>query len=105
MEGRRTVSLDSQKLDESTPKMRGEDRVTIADEGFGKAMNPDHMLQEQRRDIWSRHGFGSRDEDRLLGQAIHDDQNSVMILARGKINDPVEGDTGPRPGRDRKGGK
>ena len=105
MEGRRTVSLDSQKLDESSPEVRGEDRITIADEGFGKAMNPDHMLEEQRRDIWSRHGVSGWDEDCLLGQAIHDDKNSVMVLARGKISDPVEGDTGPRPERDRKVGK
>ena len=85
--------------------MRGEDRITIVDEGFREAMNLDHMLEEQRRDIWSRHGFSGRDEDSLLGQAIHDDKNSVMVLARGKISDPVEGDTGPRPGRDRKRGK
>ena len=68
-------------------------------------MNPDHMLEEERRDIWSRHRLGSRDEYFLLGQAIHDDKNSVMVLARGKISDLVEGDTGPRPGRDRKGEK
>ena len=67
MEGRRTVSLDAQKLDETTPEVRGEDRITIADEAIRKAMNPDHMPEKQRRDIWSRHGFGSRDEDCLLG--------------------------------------
>ena len=104
MEGRRTVSLDSHKLDESTPEVRGEDRITIADEDIRKAMNPDHILEEQRRDVWSRHGFSGRDEDRLLVQAVHNDKNSFMVLARGKISDSIEGDTGPRPGRDRKGG-
>ena len=46
MEGRRTVSLYSQKLDESTPEVRREDRITIADEDIREAMNPDHVLED-----------------------------------------------------------
>ena len=46
MEGRRTVSLDSQKLDESTLEVRGEDRITIADKDIREAMNPNHLLEE-----------------------------------------------------------
>ena len=72
MEGGRPIGSESQKLDESSPKVGGEDRVSVADQGFWQAMNPNDVLDEERRDVWRRHGFRGWDEDRLLGQAVDD---------------------------------
>ena len=68
MEGGRPVGTDSQKFDESSPEVGGEDRVSVADHGFGQAMKPD----EERRDVLRRHGFCSWNEVRHLGEAIDD---------------------------------
>ena len=35
-------------------------------------MNPDDVLNEERRDVLRRHGFRGRDEMRHLGEAIDD---------------------------------
>ena len=44
MEGGRPVGTDSQKLDESSPEVGGEDWVSLADHSFGQAMKPDDVL-------------------------------------------------------------
>ena len=72
MEGGRSVGSDAQKFEESSPEVGGEDRVSVADQGFGEAMNPDDVLDEERRDVWRRHGLGGGNEMRHLGEAIND---------------------------------
>ena len=52
--------------------MGGEDRVSVADQGLWQAMNPDNVLDEQRRDVLRRHGFCRGNEMRHLGKAIDD---------------------------------
>ena len=72
MEGGRPVGTDSQKLDESSPEVGGEDRVSVADHSFRQAMKPDDVLDEERRDVWRRHGLGGGNKMRHLGEAIDD---------------------------------
>ena len=72
MEGGRPVGTDSHKFDESSPEVGGEDRVSVADHGFGQAMKPDDVLDEERRDVLRRHGFCGGNEARHLGEAIDD---------------------------------
>ena len=72
MEGGRSVGSDSQKFEESSPKVGGEDRVSVADQGFWQAMKPDDVLNEERRDVLRRHGFCGWNEVRHLGEAIDD---------------------------------
>ena len=72
MESGRPVGTDSQKLDESSPEVGVEDRVSVADHSFGQAMKPDDVLDEKRRDVWRRHGFCGWNEVRHLGEAIDD---------------------------------
>ena len=72
MEGGRPVGSDSQKFDESSPEVGGEDRVSVADQGFGQAMKPDDVLDEERHDVLCRHGFRGGNEVRHLGEAIDD---------------------------------
>ena len=46
IEGGRPVYSDSEKFDESSPKVGGEDQVSLADQGLWQAMNPDDVLDE-----------------------------------------------------------
>ena len=69
MESGRSVGSDSQKFDESSPEVGGEDRVSVADQGFWQAMNPDDVLHEERRDGLRRHGFCGWNEMRHFGKA------------------------------------
>ena len=72
MEGGRRVGSDSQKFDESSPELGGEDRVFVAVQGFWQAMNPDDVLDEEHRDVLRRQGFRGRNEVRHFGEAIDD---------------------------------
>ena len=72
MEGGRPVGTDSQKFDESSQEVGGEDRVSVADHSFGQAMKPYDVLDEERRDVLRRHGFCGWNEVRHLGEAIDD---------------------------------
>ena len=72
MEGGRLVGSDSQKLEEPSPELGGEDWVFVADQGFWQAMNFDDVLDEERRDVLRRHGFCGWNEVRHLGEAIDD---------------------------------
>ena len=72
MEGGRLVGSDSQKFEESSLEVGGEDRVSVADQGFGQAMKPDDVLDEERRDLLRRHGFRGGNEVRHFGEAIDD---------------------------------
>ena len=72
MEDGRPVGSDSKKFDESSPKVGGEDRVSVADQGVWQAMNLDDVLDEKRRDFLRRHGFSGGNEVRHLGEAIDD---------------------------------
>ena len=72
MKSGRPVGSDSQKLDESSSEVGGGDRVFVADQGFWQAMNPDDVLDEERRDVLRRHGFRGLNEMRHFGEAIDD---------------------------------
>ena len=72
VEGGRPVGSDSQKLEEPSPKVGGEDWVSVADQGFWQAMKPDDVLDEERRDVLRRHVFRGGNEVRHLGEAIDD---------------------------------
>ena len=85
--------------------MGGEHWFAVTDQGLGQAVNPDHVLHEQGRHIGSSHGFGSRDEDCLLRQAVYHHQNRVVIVAGRQVGDPVQRHREPGPGRDREGGE
>ena len=63
-------------------------------------MNSNDLAKEQSRHVRRRHCFCRRDEDSHFGKSVHDDENGVMVVAWRKICDPVQGDAGPRPGRD-----
>ena len=72
MESGRPVGSDSQKFNESSPKVGGEDWVSVADNGFWQSMNFEDVLDEEGRDVLRRHGFGGGNEVRHLGEAIDD---------------------------------
>ena len=84
--------------------MGREDRIAIADQCFRQVVNPDVVLQEQGRHVRCRHGFGCRNEERLLRQAVDHHQDGIVIVAGRQVCDPIEGHTAPWVGRDRKGG-
>ena len=86
------------------PEMGCEDGVAIADQGFWQAMHPDDLLDELRRHVRSRQGFGSRDEDCLLREAVHDHEDCVMVVVGRKVGYPVQRDTRPGLGREGEGG-
>ena len=66
-------------------------------------MNPDHMLDKERRDIWRRHGFGGRNEVCVFGEAIDDHEDCVVVVAWRQVRDPVRGHVAPKFIRDREG--
>ena len=68
-------------------------------------MNPDDVLEEQGRHVRRYHGFGCRDEEHLLRQAVNDYLNGVVVVAWRQVRDLVEGHAAPGLGRDRKGGQ
>ena len=72
MEGGRPVGSDSQEFDESSPKVGSEDRVSVANEGFGQVMNFDDVLVESRCHVLRRHRFCGWNEMRMFGVAIDD---------------------------------
>ena len=69
--------------------MGGEDRVSVADQGVGQAMNPDDVLDEERRDVVRRHGCGGGNEVRHLGEAIDDHENRVVVVTRRQVSYPI----------------
>ena len=73
MESGRPVTVDPQENEKSVPEVRGEDRIAIGDDVDWQSVGPDHMLNEEGGHVRSRHGFRSRNENRHLGKAIHDD--------------------------------
>ena len=80
--------------------MRSEYRIPIADDVGRETMNADDVFHEQGRHVGCRHGFRSFDEDRHLGKTAHDDKDRIMVVTGREICDPIQGDVGPRPGRD-----
>ena len=93
------VGTDPQQLQHPAPKVVGEDGVPVANEAAGQPMQAHHLLHENGCDLRSHHGLGCRDEVGLLRQPVHDHQSCIVVVARGKVGDLVEGDTGPRLGR------
>ena len=80
MERGRPVGVDTQKVEKPLPKLGCGDWVAVADGACWKAVNPDDVLEEQRRHVRCTHGFRSRNEVGLLGQAVDDDEDSVMAI-------------------------
>ena len=103
MEGRRAIGQNPQQLQQPPPKMRCENWIPITDDGFRHVVNPDHMLNEKGGHVRCGHGHCGRDEDCLLSQPVHDDQDSIMVVTRWQIRDPVEGHAAPGLGRDSEG--
>ena len=99
MEGCRAVGLDAEEFDEPPPEMGCEDRIAVTDEGIWQTMNPYNFAKEQGRHVRRRHRFCRWNKNSHFCETIHDDKNSVMVVAGRKIRDPVEGDTGPGPRR------
>ena len=70
--------------------MRGEHWVAVVNLGFGQAVNPDYVLNEQGRHVRGSYVFYYRNEQCSLCQAVHHHQHRVMIVARRKVGDLVE---------------
>ena len=81
MEGGGPVGVDAQKFQKTFPKVGSEDGIAIADEAGRKAVESDDVLKEQRCHVRCRHRFGSRDEDRLFREPVHNDQDCIVIVA------------------------
>ena len=105
VESRRPVGPNPTQLQETPPEVRGKHRIPVAHQGFGQAVNPDHVLQEQGRHVGGSHGFGGRNEDCLLRQAVDDHQHRVVVEARRQVRNPVQRHAEPGPDGDREGGQ
>ena len=99
------VGPNPTELQQSRPKMRCEHWIAVAHQGFGQAVNPDHVLDEQGRHVRGSHRFSRRNEMRLLRQAVHDHQHRVVVVARGQVGNPVQRNAELGPSRDGKGGE
>ena len=67
MEGGRSVGTDAQERQDSALTIRREYWIAITDDVLWQAVKPNHVLNEELRDVWSRHRFCGRDEDRHFG--------------------------------------
>ena len=92
--------MDAQKIEKSALEVGSEDRIPIIDDVGRETMNADDVFHEHGRHVGCRHGFCGFDEDRHLGETAHDDEDRVMVVTGREICDPIQGDVGPRPGRD-----
>ena len=54
------------------PEVGREYRISIAHQGFRRAVIPYHVLQEERCHVSGRYGIGSGNEERLSRQAVDD---------------------------------
>ena len=81
--------MDAKKLQQPSPKIGSENRIAVTDEGLREAVNPDDVVDEQRRYIGCWHGLRCRDEDVLFRQAVDHDEDGVMVLGRGQVGDPL----------------
>ena len=66
-------------------------------------MNPDDVLDGERRNVLRRHGFSGGNEVRHLGEAIDDHENRVVVVTRRQVCYPIEGCSAPGSDRDREG--
>ena len=96
------VGTDAQEVQQTPPKMRSENWITIADQGVWQAVGPDHMLKKKSCHVRRRHRFCRSNEVCLFCESVDHHKDNIMIVTGRQIRDPVEGHAAPRPGRDRK---
>jgi hypothetical protein len=61
---------DASHLEEVVPHMAGEHRVSVADDGRRKPVQPDDAIEEGTGDRGRGVGVAKRDEMRVLGEAV-----------------------------------
>lgn len=97
MERRRAVGLNTIQLKQPFPGTGGEHQISIANQDFRQAMDRDHVLEEHRRHIRGCHIFCCRNEEHLFCQAVHHHHDSIMVVAKGLVDDLVERHAQPVP--------
>ena len=104
MKRRGAVGPNPAQLQQPPPKMGGEHRIAIAHQSVRKTVSSNHMLEEKGRHVRSCHRFCCRDKVGRLREAVHDHEDSIVVVAGRQICDPVEGHAALGPRRDRKRG-
>ena len=104
MKRRGAVGPDTTQLQQPPPEMGGEHRIAIAYQSVRKTVSSNHMLEEKGRHVRGCPRFCCRDEVGRLSEAVHDHEDSIVVVAGRQICDPVEGHAAPGSRRDRKRG-
>jgi hypothetical protein len=77
------------------PKLAGEHRVPIRDDGIGDTMKADDVVEEGLRDgggsVWMPQWY----EVALLGEPVNDRQDDQLVIDVEKSFNEVHGDIGP----------
>jgi len=89
--------------EETFPEVGGKEGVAIRDDLKGKTVETDDGGEEQVGKLGSRDGARAGDEVGELGEAAGDNEDSIKGVNRRKVGDEIEGDGGPRTGRDGEG--
>ena len=103
VEGGRAVGTNSQKFQETALEVRSEHRIPVTDQGIWQSVGPDNMLDEEGGHAKRRHGFCRGYENGLFSESVHDNKDCVVVVTGRKIRYPVQRNTAPGPGRNRKG--
>jgi hypothetical protein len=75
MEGRAHAKSDARHLEQVTPHMIGEDRVTVADDGGWEPVEANDALKEGPIDGRGGVRMAEGNEVRILGEAVDDGED------------------------------
>ena len=83
---------------EGGPEVAGEEGIPVTDDAVWEAEWAEDVVKEELGEAWAGQRLRSRNVQRVLGEAVHDDENGVVVspcdrvLARWEAGDEVKRD-------------
>src|SRR6266576_2350029 len=96
VEGRGKARVHAQAVAQMSPKVRGELRAAVRDDGVRQAVESEYMIEEKMGKPLGLDGISAWDEVALLGQPIDHDPDGVEPLGLREANHEIHGDVAPR---------
>jgi hypothetical protein len=89
MESHAHVKSDTGHLEQVTPHITGEDRVTVASDGVVEPMEADNAVKEGPGDRRGSVRMAQGDEMLVLGEAINDGEDDRLPMDLGQAFDEI----------------
>jgi hypothetical protein len=93
------LKLDTRQSEELTPKLAGEHRVPIGDNGVGDAVQANIVVEEGPCDGGRGVQMPQGNEVAVLGEPVDDREDHQLAIDAGESLHEIHGDVGPHNGR------